>query len=113
MIKNYLDNQPGGCTTMDVANALGVSPATARRTLRDLHKQGAVRKTTGGHPVIRWTSVKEADVADPSRNGKGDPRYTVHMNVKLTPEQAAVIRASGQPESTWIREAVERALDGE
>lgn len=47
------------------------------------------------------------------RNGKGDPTYTVHMNVRLTPEQAALIRASGEADSPWIREAVQQRLDRE
>ena len=107
-IKAYLDSQPGWCTTMDVADALGITQMSARRTLRDLHKQGVVLK--GSDPVVRWSSVRGADVGDRGRNGKGAPVYTEHMNVKLTPEQAAAIRASGIPGSTWIREAVEDRL---
>ena len=106
-IKNYLDSQPDGCTTMEVANALGITPVSARRTLRDLHKQGAVLKSAA-HPVIRWT--RGSDMGDRGRNGKGAPVYTEHMNVKLTPEQAAAIRASGDADSTWIREAVQERL---
>lgn len=37
-------------------------------------------------------------------------RYSVHKNVKLTPEQATAIEASGEPDSQWIREAVEMRL---
>ena len=105
-VKNYFDSQPGWCTTTDVANALGITPAVARRTLRDLHKQGLVLKDAATH-VARWSS---AGGTDNGRNGKGAPVYTVHMNVKLTPEQAAAIRASGKPDSTWVREAVELRL---
>jgi hypothetical protein len=36
--------------------------------------------------------------------------YNVHKNVKLTQEQAAAIEASGEPDSQWIREAVEMRL---
>lgn len=117
-IKVYLDSMPGGRTTTDVADALGITPVNARRTLRDLHKEGVVVKDVAegccaAHPVTRWVSASGVDVADRGRNGKGAPVYTVHMNVKLTPEQAAVIRASGKPDSTWIREAVESRLKHE
>lgn len=37
--------------------------------------------------------------------------YTVHKNVKLSRDQAAVIDASGEPDSQWIREAVQRRID--
>lgn len=118
-VKVYLDSQPGECTTTDVANALGITAMSARRTLRDLHKQGMVLKGAA-NPVTRWSSVRgSGNMVDRGRNGKGAPVYTEHMNVKLTPEQAAAIRASGKPDSTWIREAVEdrllyeRTADGE
>lgn len=109
-VKVYLDSQTGWRTTMDVATALDIMPVTARRTLRDLHKLGVVQKVNADHHVVSWSSVKEADMVDRGRNGKGAPVYTEHMNVKLTPEQAAAIRASGKPDSTWIREAVEDRL---
>lgn len=109
-VKVYLDSQTEWRTTMDVATALDIMPVTARRTLRDLHKQGVVQKGNADHHVVSWSSVKEADMVDRGRNGKGAPVYTEHMNVKLTPEQAAAIRASGKPDSTWIREAVEDRL---
>jgi hypothetical protein len=47
------------------------------------------------------------------RNGKGDPVYTEHMNVRLTKEQAAMVRESGETDSQWIREAVQQRLDRE
>lgn len=117
-VRVYLDSQPGECTTTDVANALGVTTANARRTLHDLHKQGMVHKQSmvpegTVNPVTRWSSARESDMVDRGRNGKGAPVYTEHMNVKLTPEQAAAIRASGKPDSTWIREAVEDRLKHE
>ena len=112
-VKVYLDSQPGWCTTTNVADALGITTSNARRTLRDLHKQGVVQKGNVDHHVVSWSSVKEADMVDRGRNGKGAAVYTEHMNVKLTPEQAAAIRASGKPDSTWIREAVEHRLKHE
>lgn len=47
------------------------------------------------------------------RNGKGEATYTVHMNTRLTPDQAAAIRASGEADSQWIRDAVQQRLDRE
>jgi hypothetical protein len=47
------------------------------------------------------------------KNGKGEPVYTEHMNVKLTKDQAAAIRASGEGDSPWIRDAVQMRLDAE
>jgi hypothetical protein len=57
--------------------------------------------------------VRGSGMGDRGRNGKGAPVYTEHMNVKLTPEQAAAIRASGDPDSTWVRKAVEERLERE
>jgi hypothetical protein len=36
--------------------------------------------------------------------------YSVHKNVRLTADQGALIEASGEPDSQWIREAVEMRL---
>lgn len=48
-----------------------------------------------------WGDCEQPSVAD---------RYTVHKNVRLTPGQGAAIEASGEPDSQWIREAVEMRL---
>lgn len=42
-----------------------------------------------------------------------DVSYTTHANVKLTVEQKEAIERSGEPESQWIREAVEARLERE
>jgi hypothetical protein len=39
--------------------------------------------------------------------------YSKHANVKLSPEQKEAIARSGQPESEYIREAVQMRLDRE
>jgi hypothetical protein len=39
--------------------------------------------------------------------------YVVHKNVKLSADQAAVIDASGEADSQWIREAVQQRIDSE
>lgn len=42
-----------------------------------------------------------------------DDAYNRHANVKLTADQKAAIEASGEPESQWIREAIQMRIDQE
>jgi len=41
------------------------------------------------------------------------PEFPEHANVKLTAEQKAKINESGDPESTWIRQAIVERLERE
>lgn len=56
--------------------------------------------------------LNEIDMSNTT--GTGWPEsYSLHANVKLTAEQKAVIEQSGEPESQWIRGAVQDRIDKE
>jgi hypothetical protein len=59
-----------------------------------------------GWPGIRQWMHKQTDPIE-------GEAYNQHANVKLTAEQKAVIEASGEPESQWIREAIQMRIDQE
>lgn len=43
----------------------------------------------------------------------GDEAYSHHANVKLNQEQIDYIYDSGEPISTWIRDAIQERIDNE
>jgi hypothetical protein len=53
---------------------------------------------------------------NPTGTGWPEPEsdgYTIHANTKLNSEQKKAIDQSGEPESQWIREAIQERLDRE
>jgi hypothetical protein len=59
--------------------------------------------------------MTETGVGWPEADDRGaySRKYSEHANVKLSPEQKEAIARSGQPESEYIREAVQMRLDRE
>ena len=76
--------------------------------------QEILRRITASLQVRPFDFMRHTDATQVLGFIQGEHPQTVALILSyLTPEQAAAIRASGEPDSTWIREAVESRLKHE
>jgi hypothetical protein len=132
---------PGWLTVMDIVKALDIPPASVRRTLRALRDQGKAEYAQPWEQnTLRWRSTEflseeklqarletianEIRMAgmnmfdeyiDQAVNGHGyggsDDSAVVTIPVKLSRNQVAHMRASGETDSQWVREAVQMRIE--